>query len=38
VCTEMHCTTILVGPTWWSPVFTCLDMDVFPLDLIHHAE
>lgn len=38
VCTEMHCTTILVGPTWWSPVFTCLHMDLFPLDLIHHTE
>jgi hypothetical protein len=38
ICTEMHCTTILVGPTWWSPVFACAEIDVFPTQLIHRTK
>ena len=38
ICTEMHCSTILMGPTWWSPVFTCVEIEVFPLDLIHNTK
>jgi hypothetical protein len=33
ICTAMQCSTILMGADWWSPIFVCQEVDVFPREL-----
>jgi len=34
ICAALECSTLLVGPTWWTPVFTISEMDVFDTELV----
>lgn len=33
VCTSIRCSSLVVGHDWWSPVFVCGDIDVFPPEM-----
>jgi hypothetical protein len=30
ICTNFVCSTIALGRDWWSPIFTCREIEVFP--------